>query len=144
MEGWTIGMGKMKMRGTSILFVNNRNEVLLLLRDDIPGLPHPGMWDIPGGGVEEGETPEQCIAREMKEEMGLDITPFHRFRVTEFPDRTEYTFWKRANLDIRAIRLTEGQRLKWFSRKEAESVELAFGFNRIVDEFFKSRPDASG
>ncbi len=134
----------MKPRGTSILFFNHRNEVLLLLRDDIPGLPYPGMWDVPGGLVEGEETPEQCIAREMQEEIGLDVAPFQRFSVTEFPDRTEYTFWKRADLDIRTIRLMEGQRLKWFSRQEAERTELAYGFNGIVADFFKRRLDASG
>jgi 8-oxo-dGTP diphosphatase len=98
------------------------------------------MWDIPGGHVENSETPEQCILREMKEEMDLDIEGFHLFSVTEFPDRIEYTFWKKANLDIDRIRLTEGERLKWFSERDAKSTELASGFNKIVEDFFKKAP----
>lgn len=130
----------MKRKGCSIIFINDCNQILLFLRDDAPSIPYPGMWDIPGGHVEYGETPEQCIVREMKEEMGLDIEDFRLFSVTEFLDRIEYTFWKNANLDTDKIQLTEGQRLKWFSENDAKSTKLASGFNEIVEDFFEKAP----
>jgi 8-oxo-dGTP diphosphatase len=102
------------------------------------------MWDIPGGHVEDGETPEQCIVREIKEEMDLDIEGFYLFSVTEFSDRIEYTFWKNANLDRHKIQLTEGQRLKWFSENDAKSIKLASGFNEIVEDFFETAPYSYG
>ena len=95
------------------------------------------MWDIPGGHVEGGETPEQCIIREMKEEMDLTLHSFELFSVKEFDDRIEYTFWKKANLDIAKINLHEGQQLKWFPEPEAKNTKLAYGFNERVDDFFK-------
>jgi len=129
-------------RGCSILFINDHLEVLLLLRDDIPTIPYPGMWDIPGGHVEPGETSSACIVREMKEEMDLDLTGHQLFARIEFPDRIEYTFWKHVNLDIDRIHLTEGQRLAWFSESKARITRLAYGFNRIIDRFFNERPFA--
>jgi 8-oxo-dGTP diphosphatase len=35
--------------------------------------PHRGRWTLPGGWVEPGETPEQAVVREIKEETGLDV-----------------------------------------------------------------------
>ena len=130
----------MKRKGTSIIFVNDQRKVLLLLRDDKPTIPYPNMWDVPGGHVDDGETPEQCIVREMKEEMDLTLEEFERLSVMEFTDRVEYTFWKRADLDIEKIDLQEGQRLKWFTELEARNTKLAYGFNEIIDDFFKKSP----
>ena len=130
----------MKRKGTSIIFVNDQHQVLLFLRDDKPTIPYPNMWDVPGGHVDDGETPEQCIVREMKEEMDLTLEEFERFSIMEFTDRVEYTFWKRADLEIKKIDLQEGQRLKWFAELEAKNTMLAYGFNEIIDDFFKKAP----
>ena len=130
----------MKRKGTSIIFVNDKKQILLLLRDDKPGIPYPNMWDIPGGHVEEGESPEQCIVREMKEEMDLNLKEFQLLSVMEFVDRIEYTFWKKLNLDIQKINLHEGQKLKWFTEFEVKNTKLAYGFNEIVDDFFEKFP----
>lgn len=51
------------------------DAVLVYLRDDKPGLPWAAMWDVPGGGREGGETPEECLLREVYEEFGLRIAP---------------------------------------------------------------------
>ncbi len=50
-------------------------ELVVLERDDRPGLPWPGYLDLPGGGRENGEVPEDCVIRETWEELGLRITP---------------------------------------------------------------------
>jgi 8-oxo-dGTP diphosphatase len=94
------------------------------------------MWDVPGGHVETSETPSDCIVREMKEEMNIDLHDFQLFCKKEFDDRIEYTYWKQTNLEISEIELMEGQRLKWFSRGEAAQTKLAYGFNEIVERFF--------
>ena len=130
----------MKRQGSSIIFINDNNEILLFLRDEKPSIPFPNMWDLPGGHVEENETPKQCIVREIKEEMELDIKECELFSVNELPDRIEYTFWKKTNLDIDRIRLHEGQYLKWFTEKEIENTELAMGFNQILQDFFTKAP----
>ena len=51
------------------------DALLTCLRDARPGLPWPGMWDLPGGGREGGETPETCLLREVEEEFGLRLPP---------------------------------------------------------------------
>lgn len=91
-------------------------SVLTCQRDDRPELPWPGLWDLPGGGREGAEGPEDCLLRELEEEFGLAL-PVHRLvwrRV--FPSITNATrasvfFAGRLSADeVAAIRFgDEGQ-----------------------------------
>ncbi|MCK5312905.1 MAG: NUDIX hydrolase [Desulfobacteraceae bacterium] len=129
----------MKRKGCSIIFLNDQGQILLFLRDDFPEIPYPNMWDIPGGHVEKDETPEQCIVREMQEEMGLDLKDFKEFKIVDFADREEYVFWKKENLDISKIELTEGQYLKWFTEDDIKKTHLACGFDQVAKDFFEQK-----
>lgn len=53
------------------LILNNRYEVLMTLRD--PKGLRPNMWEMPGGKKEPGETDAECLARELKEELGIVV-----------------------------------------------------------------------
>ncbi len=52
----------------------SEHHVLTLLRDNIPSIPFPDMWDFPGGGREGDETPQDCVLRELWEEFGLRLS----------------------------------------------------------------------
>ena len=47
------------------------NKVLVTQRSE--HMPHPLKWEFPGGKLKEGETPERCIKREIREELGVEI-----------------------------------------------------------------------
>ncbi|MDE4173907.1 NUDIX hydrolase [Phaeobacter sp. PT47_59] len=51
------------------------SQIVVILRDDKPDIPYPGHWDLPGGGREGHETPEDCALRETEEEIGLRLGP---------------------------------------------------------------------
>lgn len=54
------------------LFLGAR--LLVITRDLRGDIPWPGHLDFPGGGREDGETPEQCVLRETQEEVGLVLS----------------------------------------------------------------------
>ena len=49
-------------------------RILTILRDDKPTIPYPNMWELPGGGCEGDESPFECAAREVYEELGIHLT----------------------------------------------------------------------
>ncbi|KVC29663.1 NUDIX hydrolase [Burkholderia pseudomultivorans] len=101
--------------GSKIALFKDR-EILVYRRDDKPDIPFPGRWDLPGGGREGGETPTDCVLRELHEEFGITI-PTDRIRWSKVypstrPDGLPQWFfagWLSA-ADIAAIRFgNEGQ-----------------------------------
>lgn len=56
----------MKEAAVGIIFFNQ--NILLVKRRDVP------VWVLPGGGIDDGETPEIACIREVKEETGIDTT----------------------------------------------------------------------
>ncbi|WP_455166025.1 NUDIX hydrolase [Streptococcus sp.] len=49
-------------------------RMLTILRDDKPTIPWPNLWELPGGGREGDETPFECAAREVYEELKIQLS----------------------------------------------------------------------
>lgn len=57
---------------SAVAMVDGDNRVLMAQRPE--GKSMAGLWEFPGGKVEEGETPEAALVRELHEELGVNIT----------------------------------------------------------------------
>jgi 8-oxo-dGTP diphosphatase len=68
-------MGEREARSIVIVaacaLVNEARDVLIAKRP--PGRSFAGLWEFPGGKVEQGEGPEEALIRELKEELGIEI-----------------------------------------------------------------------
>jgi len=62
------------MTDAAITVIFSEDNKVLLLKRMIPQKDFEGLWGLPGGTIEDGETLEECAIREAKEEVGLQIT----------------------------------------------------------------------
>ncbi len=65
----------------SAIIFSKDGKILMGKKDPSKGGVFPNAWHIPGGGIKEGETMEQTLIREIKEEVGLDVTNYPKVRI---------------------------------------------------------------
>lgn len=112
--------------------VNERGEVLIARR---PRHVHQGgLWEFPGGKVEAGETVEQALAREVEEELGLQVTaarPWIRIE-HRYPDKAVclHVWWVDRWRGQPGGR--EGQPLRWMAVQELNPEEFPAANRRII------------
>ena len=71
-EGLDLLHTQMEFSGCKIALLSD-DKLLTILRDNISSIPWPNMWELPGGGREDEETPFECVQREVFEELGLKL-----------------------------------------------------------------------
>lgn len=127
-----------------IIFENDKGEFLLYLRDGKPGIPFPHHWDMIGGHVEEGETPDEALIREVREEIDFDLKDYSFFRKyvclegDAYPN-IKYIYHGRINFPVEEITLLEGDRLQYFTREEIPDVKFANILKRIMLDYIESK-----
>ena len=133
----------------AIIVENPRNEVLLLLRDDKSGLEFANFWTLPGGRVEESESPEMAAHRELLEETGLELplSPWKSYKRRHQSRRLviqQHVYVGQTDREIQDLVLGEGQALRYLSQQGVVSLPVAYGFDALLREFFceKLEPDS--
>jgi 8-oxo-dGTP diphosphatase len=124
----------------AIILENDKGEILLYLRDNKPDIPFPNHWDLIGGHVEEGETPEEALLREVKEELDIDLTDYTFYKKYECLtgdayENIKYIYSGKINLPIEEVTLLEGVRPQYFSKAEIPNVRFANILKSIVMDY---------
>jgi 8-oxo-dGTP diphosphatase len=126
----------------AIILENDNGEFLLYLRDNKPTIPFPDHWDLIGGHVEEGETPEEALVREVKEELDIDLKEYTFYKIYECLtgdayENIKYIYSGKINIPIEKITLLEGVRPRYFSRAEIPEVKFANILKTIVLDYIR-------
>lgn len=107
--------------GASAIITDEYRRVLLCHRTD------RDFWNLPGGGVEHGETPWQAVVREAKEEVGLDVVVNKLLGVYKDPMRNDLVFSFACIIIGGALTLTD----------EADAIDY-FAFEQIPTNTFEN------
>ena len=75
-------------------------DLVVLERDDSPGIAWPEYLDLPGGGRENGESPEACVLRETQEELGLRLNESDLIWRRFYPGATVPAWFFAAHLPV--------------------------------------------
>jgi 8-oxo-dGTP diphosphatase len=107
----------------AILIANDR---VLIARRRF-GVSQAGMWEFPGGKIRPGETPEQCLKREIKEELGIeiDVGGFFGESVYAYAEKTIRLLAYRARIQAGEPCLNEHADIAWAAIPELARYPFA-------------------
>jgi 8-oxo-dGTP diphosphatase len=116
--------------------IENGGRFLLARRPDDSHLP--GLWEFPGGKLHDGETLDECICREIREELGREIIARERIGVIEhsYPEKTVHLHFLACRLkrnDDEECPAAETE-YGWFEPTQIHELELAAADRRFVDD----------
>ena len=98
-----------------------------------------GLWEFMGGKIEPGETPEQALARECREELALEIENEHIIDsvVHEYPEKTiRLTLILCSPKSDSVPKALEHQQIRWVTRSEMDALDFAPADRELIRKQF--------
>jgi len=124
--------------------VSNRGRIFIQQRlaDDIWG----GLWEFPGGSVESGETPDEAVVREYREETGFEVSVCSKITtITHFYTKYKvvlHCYGCRLLSDAdRPPALTAAQRFHWVYPDELKGFGFPAGHRKLLEYLNGSYPE---
>ena len=100
-------------------------EKILLVRRSKTDIKRPGLWEMPAGGVDGGETPEQGAIRELKEETSLEPKSIKLFETHEIKTENDHKIFycylvEPTNTNVKLS--FEHDAFQWVTKEEALKI----------------------
>jgi 8-oxo-dGTP diphosphatase len=122
-SGPVIGIGAVVVKNGCLLMVQRGHE------------PAKGSWSIPGGRLEQGEYISDALAREVREETGLSITPGTLLGVFEVPGDPHYVildYVATTDSDDDPIASSDAADARWVPLDEIDSLDTTPRFAEMM------------
>jgi 8-oxo-dGTP diphosphatase len=132
-------------RTATAIITYSPDKILLIKRRTVP---FSGYWALPGGRVDPGETVEQTIVREVKEETGLDmaiVSKIGDYHEQGVQDGVEYDYYPACFL-VKTVggeikkQESEIEEIKLFSLSEVPEA-MAFEHAQMIKDYIAMRSD---
>ena len=105
--------------------IQHKGKILIARRPE--GDPLAGKWEFPGGKIEPGEAPAECLRREIKEELGIEISvgEFFADSIYYYPAKIIRLQAFRATWMSGRIELRSHDAIEWVTTKDLKKFDFA-------------------
>ncbi|MFB7142341.1 (deoxy)nucleoside triphosphate pyrophosphohydrolase [Gottfriedia sp. NPDC056225] len=116
---------KKQVKVVGAVIRNNENQILCALRS--PEMSQPNSWEFPGGKIEDGEKPEEALAREIQEELGCEIIVSELIEdvIHEYPNIIVNLITYEAKIKWGIPIANEHEKIEWKEISELKELEWA-------------------
>lgn len=124
-----------KMISVTCAIIEAYNKTLVVQRSEAMKLPN--KWEFPGGKIEKNETEKECILREIKEELNVEIELVQRLSpiTYNYSDFSIHLIPFLANHISGELKLSEHKNFKWLSKHALLELDWAEADIPIVKEY---------
>lgn len=104
---------------------------------------YKGWWEFPGGKIEQGESPEQALVREIREELSAEIEVGELIATVEYDYPAFHLpmdcFWARVRSG--QLELKEAEAARWLTEEELDDVKWLPADRELVGEIKSTATD---
>lgn len=105
-----------------------------------PNEKSPGLWEFPGGKIEKGETPIECIKRELKEELNInaeigDLVTKYNY---DYPNVSYLLYFFKVKSYIGEFKIIVHDKLEWVSLNDFHKYDFLQGDTPLINQMLSN------
>lgn len=125
-------------QASSAIIIRDQDDRVFIARRSLQKRYSPGEWEMIGGGMEDGETKEDCIKREIWEELGCGVASLRYLKEYRFLEKIFNVFEIKLDKEPEPKK-EDFEEWGWFDRASIERMEFALNCKERLMEYFLKR-----